>query len=179
MTVLFEFPGQLPVSGTQLCPPTPGNHSGHLGLSFSSGFPGGAQSSTAGNVLWDLVPPSLSVTEQLHAQNQLGHSCLGPSTSRFSPIPWFTRGGSWHWALTAALGHLGCPARPAPPFPAPASGRCLHQENFIPFTRAQRGARAGKSTPGAEETTLALCWLSRERGSCSFLCGQGSAGLGM
>lgn len=133
MTVLFEFPGQLPVSGTQLCPPTPGDHSGHLGLSFSSSFPGGAQSSTAGNVLWDLVPPSLSVTEQLHAQNQLGHSCLGPSTSRFSPIPWFTRGGSWHWALTAALGHLGCPARPAPPFPAPASGRCLHQEKFIPL----------------------------------------------
>lgn len=70
MAALFVSPGQVPISRTRLCPLTPRNHSGNLGLGFSS-FPGGAQSSPAGTVPWDLVPASTFVTEQLCAQNQL------------------------------------------------------------------------------------------------------------
>lgn len=49
-------------------------------------------------------------------------AALGPAHPSSSPTPWSPRGGSWHQALTAALGHPGCLARAAAPFPAPARG---------------------------------------------------------
>lgn len=125
-----EGPVYIPVSRTLLCPLTPGNHSGNSGLGFSSGFPRGAQSSSAGDVPWALVSPSTFVSSSSVLGTSQGAAASGPAQPSSAPIPCSRRGGSWHRALPAALGTPGCPARPAPPFPAP----CLHQEKFVTFT---------------------------------------------
>lgn len=85
-------------------------------------------------------------------------------------------GGWWHQALTAALGHPGCPPRAAAPFPAPAQGDVSIRKSSSPSPEHRQVTGQVKTPLGLRSHPGSLLGEHRN-GICSFLHGQGSAGL--